>query len=270
MGSMLATPEWISLYHFIRMFRSSLWSRLVVLARGTSSLAEELARRLPVRYEEPVQRLVMEKGRVAGAELARNGTVRRAGHVIVATTPPAAAVLLPDQLEEQRRFLDSVLFTPMPMAVFFLDRPLRPDVHFYFNDPGLGRPFALAINVQAKVPEMFPSGNSALVVWAVYPASLELMKRTDDEVLQRAQGDLELMIPGVSGWIEDAVIYRHPFVNALYTPGAHRAILDFLAGARSLRGVSFASCVLSGMGTEGAIRSGHAAVRRVCAWGGMP
>jgi hypothetical protein len=94
------------------------------------------------------------------------------------------------------------------------------------------------------------------------------MQETDAQVLKRAQEDMDVMIPGFSAWIEDALVVRHRFVNALYTPGAHRKILDFLAGTRRLRGVSFVSCVLSGSGMEAAIMSAEAAVRRVCGWGG--
>jgi protoporphyrinogen oxidase len=240
----------------------------MALTRGVSSLAEELARRLPVQYEDPVEKLVLEKGQVVGVQMAKDGSVKKAGHVIVAATPAAAASLMPDELDEQRRFLDSVLYTPMPMAVFFLDRPLRKDVLFYFNDPGLRRAFAFAIDEHAKIPEMFPGGKSIVTGWAVYPASLGLMKERDDEILKKATEDMELMIPGFSGWIEDALVVRHPFVNALYTPGAHRSILRFLDQAQHLRGVSFVSCVLSGMGMEGAIRSAEAAVQRICGWGG--
>lgn len=181
MGAMLTTPEWISLYHFIRMFRVTLFSSFPGLTGGVSSLAEEMARRLPVRYETPAAKPVMEKGRVVGVQMAGDGSVERAGHVIVAVTPPAAAALMPDDLEEQRRFFDSVLYTPLPMAIFFLDRPLRRDVLFYFNDPGLRRAFAFAINEQAKMPEMCPSGKCIVTGWALYPNTLSLMNQGNDE-----------------------------------------------------------------------------------------
>jgi protoporphyrinogen oxidase len=233
-----------------------------------STLAEELAKHLPVQYEAPVEKLVMEKGRAVGVQMAGNGSAKRTGHVIVAVTPPAAAGMMPDELKEQRHFFDSVLYSSLPMAVFFLDRPLRKDVLFYFNDPGLQRTFSYAVNAHAKVPEMCPSGKSAVTAWSAYPTSLGLMEKTDGEVLKRAEEDMEVMIPGFSGWIEDALVVRHPFVNALYTPGAHRTILDFFDGAKRLSGVSFVSCVLSGSGMEAAIMSAEAAVRRVCGWGG--
>ncbi len=94
------------------------------------------------------------------------------------------------------------------------------------------------------------------------------MSRSEDELLGRAKEDIELMIPGFSGWIEDATLVRHAFVNAIYSPGSNRATSAFLDGARGLRGVSFVSSELSGMSIEGALRSAAGAVERVCGWGG--
>ena len=115
---------------------------------------------------------------------------------------------------------------------------------------------------------MCPSGKSTVTGWAVYPKTLGLMEETDEQVLKRAKEDIELMIPGFSGWIEDAMVHRHSFVNAIYPPGAYGKVLDFQDQAKKLRGVSFVSSVLCGMSMEAAMRSGADAVRRVCGWGG--
>ncbi len=268
-GETGALPEWTSLYHYIRMLRSVMFADFFSLARGVSSLAETLARDLPVQYESPVRQLVMEKGRVGGVQMEGDGSVRKAGHVIVAVTPPAAARLLPDELEEERRFMNSVLYVLMPMPVFYLDRPLRKDVWCYFNDPGEQRTFLFAIDALAKVPDMCPGGKSALTAWPHHPVTLDLMKQTDEHVLKKAQEDLEAMIPGVSQWIEEARVFRHPFVNALYPPGAYRQVLDFKARAGRLPGVSFVSSALEGTSMEAAMTSAAMAVQRVCGRGGM-
>jgi protoporphyrinogen oxidase len=263
-----AEPEWTSLYHFIRLFRSTIFASYFELTRGVSSLAEALAERLPVEYEAPVRRLVVEKDRVVGVQMEGDGSVRKAGHVIVAVTPPAAAVLLPEELEEQRSFFRSVRYTPAAMPVFFLDRPLRRDVWCYLNDPAGERTFKFALDAHARCPEMCPSGKAALTGWAVYPTALALMEQSDEEILQKATEDVEWMIPGFSGWIEEAAVVRHPFVNALYPPGSYQRIVEFQERAERLRGVSFSSSVLRGTSMEAAMASAAGAVRRVCAWGG--
>ncbi len=267
-GMTMAEPEWSSLYHFIRLFRNTIFAGYFGLTRGVSSLAEALAEHLPVEYEAPVRRLVMEKDRIVGVQMEGDGSVRKADHVIVAVTPPAAAALLPEQLEEQRSFFDSVLYTPAAMPVFFLDRPLRKDVWCYLNDPAGERTFKFALDAHAKCPEMCPSGKAALTGWAVYPSSLALMEQSDAEVLAKATEDIEWMIPGFSGWIEEATVFRHPFVNAIYPPGSYRRILEFQEQVNGPKNVSFSSSVLCGTSMEAAMSSAAAAVRRVCAWGG--
>jgi hypothetical protein len=79
---------------------------------------------------------------------------------------------------------------------------------------------------------------------------------------------VEVMIPGVSQWIEEARVFRHPFVNALYPPGAYRSVLDFRAATSRLQGVSFVSSALEGTAMEAAMISAASAVKRVCSWGG--
>jgi protoporphyrinogen oxidase len=262
-------PEWMSLYHFVHTLRITMFSSFFGLAGGVASLAEELAKRLPVQYEAPARRLVVEKGRVVGVEMEQNGSVKKAGHVVVAVTPPAAARLMPEELEEQRRFFESVVYTPKPMPVFFLDRPLRKDVWCYFSDPRLRRPFMFALDAHSKIPDMCPSGKSVLTVWSGYPMTAKLMSKTDDEVLKLAQEDLELIVPGVSHYIEEATLVRHPYEMAQFPVGSYRRVLDFQRQAQQLEGVSFVSDVFGAFAMEGAAGSAAAAVNRVCAWGGV-
>jgi len=262
-------PDWMSLYHFVHTLRITMFSSFFGLAGGVASLAEALASILPVQYEAPVRRLVVEKGRVVGVEMEENGSLKKAAHVVVAVTPPAAARLMPPELETQRRFFESVVYTPKPMPVFFLDRALRSDVWCYFSDPALRRPFLFALDAHSKVPDMCPSGKSALTVWSGYPMTAKLMLLTDEQILRQAQEELELMIPGVARYIEDAALVRHPYEMAQFPVGSYRRVLDFQKQARELEGVSFVSDVFGAFAMEGAAASAAAAVSRVCTWGGV-
>jgi protoporphyrinogen oxidase len=260
--------EYLNLYHFIHTFRISTFTTFIALTGGVASLAEELAKHLPVRYESPVRKLVMDKGRVIGVQMEKDGSVKKACHVIVAVTPPCAARLMPEELEEQRQFFDSVTYSPFPMPVFFLDRPLRPDVWCYFNDPALRRTFMFACDEHFKVPEMSPSGRSILTAWSGHPMTLDLIDQPEDEIIRQAQADIELMIPGFSKWVEEATVYRHPYGVARYPVGSYRAVLDFKEKAEHLKGVSFVSDLFGGSYMEPAMTSAAAAVSRVCQWGG--
>ena len=117
-----------------------------------------MARDLPVLCDSPVRQLVMEKGRVVGVQMEEDGSVKRAGHVIVATAAPSVGRMLPDELAEQREFFESVVQAPLPMPVFFLDRPLKRDVWAYFNEPTVKRTFSFAVDGSVKCPDMVPSG----------------------------------------------------------------------------------------------------------------
>jgi len=262
------SPESVSLYDFIRELRITMFSSFVSLDGGVASLTDELAKRLPVQYEAPVRQVVVEKGRVVGVEMEQNGSTKKAGHVVVAVAPPAAARLLPEELEEQRRFFESIPDSPMPMPVFFLDRPLRKDVWSYFSDPGLERVFLFALDGHSKTPQMVPSGKSVLTVWPGFLMPPELMSKPDEEIIKEAQKDLEVLIPGVSHNIEEATLVRHPYVMAAYPVGFYRRVLDFRRQAGHLSGVSFVGDVF-GIGMEGAMASAADAVTRVCESAGV-
>jgi len=261
-GATMGPPEYMSLYHFIRALHTFAISHHVCLARGVSSLADELAKAVDPQYGSPVKRLVMEKGKVIGAEI-HNGQVRKADHVIVALDSASAAKILPDELAEERRFFEGIMYSPSPMPVFFLDRPLPGNVWNYWSDPRLKRTFLFAIDERAKVPQMCPSGKSVLTFWAVLPNTFDLWKQTDEEMIKQAKEDAELMIPGVSKWIEEAQVVRLPYATEQYPPGAYQRIMDFKHRAEKLDGVSFASSLLGGTNMESAAASGFDAVARV-------
>ena len=268
MAENMGMPEWMSLYHFLHTFRLTSFTNFIALSGGVASLPEELAKILPVEYEAPVRQLVMNKGRIAGVQMEKDGSVRRAGHVIVAVAPSAAARMMPEELEEQRSFFDSVIYSPSPMPVFFLDRPLSKKVWSYFSDPKMRRTFMFALDEHAKVPEMSPSGKAILTAWSGHPMTLDLIDLPDDEIIEKAREDVELMIPGFSHWIEEAQVFRHPFGIARYPVGAYRRVLDFMDEAKRLKGVSFVSDLFGGCYMEAAMGSAADAVSRVCGWGG--
>jgi protoporphyrinogen oxidase len=269
LASNMCSPELTSLYHFVQLLRIDLFTSYHALTGGVASLAEEMAKQLPIRYEAPVRQLVMENGRVVGVQMEADGAVERAGHVIVAAAAPSVGKMLSDELKEQRDFYESVSSAPLPMPVFFLDRPISKDVWSYFNDPSLGRPFSFAVDGGVKCPEMVPSGKSIVSAWACYPQTVDLVARSDDDLLKQALEDLELVIPGISNWVEEATLFRHELAGmGHYPPGAYRRVLDFKEKANDLRGVSFVSDIFGGCFMEAAMASAFEAVQRVCAQDG--
>ena len=268
MGANLGMPDLLSLYHYIHQFRVYTFTGTSAMTMGMASFPQALAECLPLQYEAPVRQLVMDKGRVVGVQMEKDGSIKKAGHVIVAVPPSSAARLMPEQLEGHRRFFDSIIYSPMPMPVFFLDRPLPKDVWCYYNDPSLKKTFMFAINAAAKVPEMVPSGKGILTGWSGHPMTLDLIDRPDNEILREAQEDIALMIPGFLNWIEDAMVFRHPYGVPRFPAGAYRKVLHFQNTTRTLKGVSFVGDLFGGSSIEASVISAAAAVSRVCQWGG--
>jgi protoporphyrinogen oxidase len=270
LASNLSEPEWMSLLHFITLLRIDMFTHYYSMVGGISTLAEELAKRLPVRYETPVRQLVMEKGRVVGVQLDKDGSIKRAGHVIVAAAPRSVGRMLPDELAQQRDFFSSVTQAPLPMPVFFLDRPVSRDRWSYFNKPGLKRTFSFVQDHLVKCPAMIPSGKGVVSVWSCYPHTLDLVDRPDEEIIKQALQDIEPIIPGMSNWVEEARVFWHQEAGmGHYPPGSYQKVLDFKEKAKDLRGVSFVSDIFGGCFMEAAMASAADAVRRVCGWGGM-
>ena len=261
-GETVAYPEHTSLYHYLHQLRLTLYTRFVALASGVSSLTDALARRVSVRYEAPVCGVIWEGARVSGVEL-EDGTACKADHVIVATTPDAAARILPDQMEEQRGFLASFPRTPIPLPTFFLDRPLSADICFYFGDPSEDRNFNMAVDQTARVPDMVPSGKAIVSAWSAYPRTEELIGRSDDDLIGAALEDMEALIPGFSGWVDDVALFRHGWGNAIYPPGQYQGVIDFSKKAEALEGISFVGSPYGGVHMEAAILTAKRAVTRV-------
>lgn len=269
LASNMCEPEWLNLQHFIQLLRIDLFTQYSVLKGGNATLLEELAKKLNVKCNSPVRRLVYEKGRVIGVEMEKDGSVKKAGHVIVATAAPSVGRMLPDELKEQRDFFESVIQAPLPMPVFFLDRPVNKDVWAYFNEPTVKKTFSFAIDASVKCPAMVPSGKAIVSAWSCYPHTLDLVDRPDDEIIAKALKDVEPMIPGISGMIEHAEVFWHKEAGMGHYPaGSYRKVLDFKEKAKDLKGVSFVSDILGGCFMEAAMASADEAVKRVCAWGG--
>jgi protoporphyrinogen oxidase len=206
--------------------------------------------------------VIWEGSRVSGVEL-EDGSACKADHVIVATTPDAAARILPDEMEEQRGFLASFPRTPIPLPIFFLDRPLDPEVCFYFGDSSEDRSFNMAVDQTARVPDMVPSGKAIVSAWAAYPKTEELIARADDRLIETALEDMEKIFPGFSGWVDDVALVRHGWGNAIYPPGQYQGVIDFRSKAEALRGISFVGSPYGGVHMEAAILTAKHAVNRV-------
>ncbi len=259
----VATPAYTSVQHLMHILHITAFTARYGLPEGLEAFPRRLADSVPVRYETPISRVVVEGGRVVGVQLDGDGSIVRADHVILAVAPIHAAALLTEELGALGAFFDGIIATPQPIPVLFFDRPISKDVMMYMGDPRAGGAFWFAIDALHKVPEMIPSGRSIVTLWTQHPQSEELNHLSDAEVLRRAVAEMNSVVPGVSpDWIEYASVQRHAFSHPPYVAGSYRAVLDFMARADRLNGLSFVGDVFGGSYMESSVRSAEAAVRR--------
>ena len=259
LAGMLAEPAAArpSLAHVLRLFRMVVLTDYLVLPGGMASLAHALAQRLRISYGTPVTRLVLEDDAVTGVELA-SGDVLRADHVVVAVPPAAASPLLPQDWNAERNYLDGITAPPFSLVSLFLDRPLDPRVWSYMLPEGGSIGFVT--DAARKSPSMAPSGNSVLQAWSCYSPSREPGAQSDADVIARTRQEMETFFPGVSNWIEEAHVTRHPYAVPFHSAGHQARTIEFLRSADTRKGVSFCGDFMTGGFMEAALWSAERAV----------
>ncbi len=250
-------PTDVSLLHVLRLIRIILMTDYLSLSESIAALHERLATRLDVQFGTPAVRLVEESGKVIGVELG-DGDVRRADHVVVATTAPTAHDLVPAEWTSEREFLASVTIPAFVFPTFFLDRPLEAGVWSYMAQHGRGKKVSVVIDAAQKNPAMVPSGKAVLQPWPCYPASLELRGASDDTVIEFCRRELEDYFPGFSSWVEEVHVQRHPYAVPFH-PVGHQGRAQAFVRSVDRRGVSFCGDYLSGGYLEPALWSAERA-----------
>jgi protoporphyrinogen oxidase len=255
----LSEPEdmGLSLHHLHRLIHIILFTDYLSLASGTDSLHEAIAARLPVRLESPAVGLLEEGGRITGVEL-ENERIP-ADHVVVATTPSAAASLIPPDWNPEREFLSGIKIPSFTLPTFFLDRPLEKNVWSYLLHQH-NRKISYLTDAAQKNPEMVPSGKAVIQPWVCYPHSAELAGCSDEDIIKLCTDELEDIFPGFGSWIEEVHITRHPYGVPFHSVGHVQKACDFMK-RMDRRKVSFCGDYFSGGYVESALWSAERAAK---------
>lgn len=250
-GLAQAYPEHTSLLHMVRLM--NMQTAEFQIPGGTFLLLKALSDQLPVEYETPAKRLVLERGRVVGAEL-EDGSVRKADHVLVALPGRAAAALIPDQLHEIKKNLDETVSSPVIAPAFFLDRQLEGRCGSYSEmDPE--RDFCLALDQRA----ISPSGHSALVLLSAFPRTEELMQESDEMILKKGLEQIERFVPDFRPkWVRHAQVKRHPIGAPSNLPGQFKRNWDLQCLVEDQPGMSITEA--RGAHMEASVRRARVAV----------
>lgn len=258
------SPEHTNLYHLVNMLRIRLATKVLGLKTGIVTLCERLAESVPVTYGAPVAKLLTTGDKVDGV-LLESGATMKAQHVVVACPIGTAAKIVPDQFAPAKSFLGAFTNTPLPLVIFFLDRPVDAQPYAFFGHAYHDVIYNMALNHTRKTPFMAPSGKAIISAWPAYPGGAEMIEKSDADIIARALSDLEPMFPGIAEQVEEARVMRHSWGFARYEPGSHRRLLDFKAYASKLKGVSFAGNDYDGVHMESAVRNGQRAAERAAA-----
>jgi protoporphyrinogen oxidase len=258
------TPETTNLYYVVNGVKLALTTKISSLAGGNVRLMEKMAQKTNVLYGAPVETVLTSGGIVDGVQLS-DGRTFKAKHVIITTTAGAAGRMLTDEFQPAKSYLTDFPHVGLPLPFFFLDRPIEKEAARFFGHPNRDAAFNMAMNHVRKSPHLAPSGKAIISAWPTFPHTVELMKKTDDEILQQALSEVEPFVPGMRDWIAHATVVRHNWAVARYPTGSVRKVLDFKAYAAGLKGISFAGTDYNFLHMEAGILSAQRAAQRALA-----
>ncbi|MGK0298755.1 MAG: oxygen-dependent protoporphyrinogen oxidase [Gammaproteobacteria bacterium] len=245
----------LSLHHLHRLIHIVLFTDYLSLSSGTVSLHEAMASRLQIKFETPVIGLIEESKKICGVVLENERL--SADHVVIATTAPVAATLIPKEWTEDYEFLLNIKVPSFSLPTFFLDRPLEKNVWSYLLHQH-NRKISYLTDAAQKNPNMVPSGKSIIQPWICYPHSTELEKYSDDEVISLCVDEIEEIFPKFSTWIEDIHLTRHPYGVPFHSTGHVQKAVNFMRNM-DVKKVSFCGDYLSGGYMESALWSAERA-----------
>jgi protoporphyrinogen oxidase len=254
-------PADLSYLHMVRLMRIVLTTDYLALDGGIASLHERLGHRLKVHLSTAAAGLMWDE-RVHGVVLS-DGTQIKADHVILATTPHAAAELMPPTWGSERDFLQATQHPPAQIVTCFLDGPLEAGVWSYILPRDDTRLVGFCVDAAQKNPANIPSGKAALQAWICHPASMRAAEMDDATLSMQVVTELEPFFPGIDSRIEHVHVQRHAVAVPQFPPGRNQAAREFLARIDERPGLEVCGDYLTGGYMECALWSAERAVARL-------
>ncbi len=252
----------VSVLQIVRLIRIILMTDYMSLKDGTASLHQALAKHLDIRFETPVERVLLEDDKIIGIET-RRGEVVYADHVIVAAHGPKAADLVPEDWRVEKFFLANIEMPPAIIVSFFLDRALEDKVWSYYLPLNGGTRVSFCVDTQQKNPDNTPSGKATLQAWIISPHAISLVDATDAVICDVALTDLQTHFPKIREWVESTHVTRHAMAVPQAPTGHNAQVVKFLESADQRDGVSFCGDYMSGGYMEAALWSVERAVSQL-------
>ncbi|GAA2094598.1 protoporphyrinogen oxidase [Kitasatospora saccharophila] len=247
-------------------------ARWMTYRDGMDTLARRLAERLPVETGRPVA-AVREEADGVLLEFA-DGTRVRARQAVLAVPAPLALELRGDDLPAaERPYLAAGTYAPMLKVACLLDRPLPSPTgapSYALSVPeSESRVCTGLVLDHLKAAGRAPEGKGLVNVFVSPWASPGLLDRPDEQVVETVCTEAERFLPGLRAATLRTLVLRFPLGLPQGAPAAVRERAAFLA--RPTRAVEYAGdWVMLRPSSEGAVRSGKLAARRVLAHAAAP
>jgi oxygen-dependent protoporphyrinogen oxidase len=241
-------------------------ARWMTYRDGMDRLARELAARVDVTTGVKIVQVKPGSGAVR-LDLASGATIT-ARRVVMAIPAPLALDTHADPPDDELAFLEASTYAPMLKVACLLDRPLDCGTRarsYVMSVPAVeSRTIAGFVFDHVKAPNRVPVGCGLVNVFASPWCAPDLLEAPDDEVVSALCDEAERYVPGLREATRATFVcrFRHGLPRA--TPAALRERNDFLR--RPTRRVEYAGdWVMLRPSSEGAVRSGELAARRVLA-----
>ena len=249
----------VSTLQIWRLIRIILMTNYVSLKKGTASLHAALAETVSIRYNTPVDTLLLEGDTVKGVRLAGGKNVL-ADHVVVAAHAPAASKLTPPSWEAEQSYLSSIDMPPTLVVSFFLDTTLEAGVWTYLMPLDDTGPVSFCVDNHQKNADKTPSGKATVQAYIVSPASKDLINLSEPDIIKAASEHIERYIPEFSSFIEGTAVTYHQGAVPQSSVGHNKRSLEFLEAMDKRSGISFCGDYFSGGYLECALWSVERAI----------
>lgn len=256
-------PEEHSLAMMLRILKLGAFASTCGLRQGNDALPAALASRLTVVHGSATQ-IHVNAGKVEGVSYTQDGQEHTLATplVICATRAPQAAALL-GGVTGLSAALEKLSYSSVVLVNLFLDRPLQDRPWAYVLSRQAGHRGAFAVDLQRRMPQMFPDGRSVLQVNFATPNSDALLGADDDALAHQAMADMKVFVPEIGSWVKHASVVRRPNVLPNFKVGSRAVVRTAMDLARGVEGLHLAGDYLRSPLCESAVRSGEYCAQQV-------
>jgi protoporphyrinogen oxidase len=233
---------------------------------GFAALAEQVAQAIRqrggvIQLQSPVTGLMVRGGAVAGIQ---SGAETVLADAVLATPalPIVADLVQPHVSPAYLQSLRRIEYLANICVVLELDRSLSETYWLNVNDPGF--PFVGVIEHTNFEPSETYGGRRLVYLSKYLPATAELYRMPDDQVVRFSLGHLRRMFPQLDDrWILGSHVWRARYAQPIVVRRYSALIPQFETPVQGLYLSSMAQVYPEDRGTNYAIREGRTAGRRI-------